>query len=155
MLYAGIGSRATPEPIMRKMFEKAAQLAESGWTLRSGGADGADSAFELGCDYAKGKKEIFLPWRDFNKNKSPLYVPTDKATEIASRFHQHWDSLKPSVKLLMSRNVHQVLGQDCETPVFYVICWTPNGEMKGGTSQALRIAQAFNIRIINLGKDSK
>ena len=33
----------------------------------------------------------------------------------------------------------------------FVVCWTPGGQLKGGTAQALRIATALNIPIINLG----
>ena len=37
------------------------------------------------------------------------------------------------------------------TPVKFIVAWTENGALKGGTAQALRIATAFNIPIINLG----
>lgn len=37
------------------------------------------------------------------------------------------------------------------TPVSFVVCWTEGGLLKGGTAQALRIATALNIPIINLG----
>ena len=39
-------------------------------TLRSGGADGADLAFEIGA----ANKEIYLPSKDFNNNSSDLIV---------------------------------------------------------------------------------
>ena len=45
----------------------------------------------------------------------------------------------------------QVLGEDCNTPSSFVLCWTPNGKEIGGTSQALRIAKHYNIPIINWG----
>ena len=38
------------------------------------------------------------------------------------------------------------------TPVKFVVAWTENGALKGGTAQALRIATALNIPIINLGR---
>ncbi len=46
--YAGIGSRKTPPEMMSLMTDLAARLEEQGWILRSGGAIGADSAFQLG-----------------------------------------------------------------------------------------------------------
>ena len=49
------------------------------------------------------------------------------------------------------RNACQILGMDGETPVSMVICWTPKGLRTGGTGQALRIAEAFNIPIFDLG----
>jgi predicted Rossmann fold nucleotide-binding protein DprA/Smf involved in DNA uptake len=54
--YAGIGSRSTPPETLPLIESIAARLAEKGWVLRSGGADGADSAFEKGCDQKQGTK---------------------------------------------------------------------------------------------------
>ena len=48
MLYTGIGSRETPHHILTLMTEIANILDNIGYTLRSGGADGADTAFALG-----------------------------------------------------------------------------------------------------------
>lgn len=53
MFYTGIGSRETPQEIQNLMF-KIAQKLDSKYILRSGGADGADLAFEKGSS----KKEI-------------------------------------------------------------------------------------------------
>lgn len=46
--YTGIGSRETPYEIQDLMKRIAFKLAENGWLLRSGGAEGADTAFENG-----------------------------------------------------------------------------------------------------------
>ncbi len=56
LLYAGVGSRLTPMPILGLMRKLGFRLAELGYTLRSGAADGADAAFEAGCDEAGGSK---------------------------------------------------------------------------------------------------
>ena len=47
--YAGIGSRTLPYSVVRNMTQMGIKFAEKGWTLRSGGALGADRAFEDGC----------------------------------------------------------------------------------------------------------
>lgn len=151
MIYTGIGSRNIPDDIKEKIIHIATHLAECGYTLRSGGADGADTAFEIGALRGNGKKEIFLPWRNFNDNPSVLYEPPQLAFEIARKYHPNWAGLKPSVKRIMARNSQQVLGFDCRTPTQFIVCYTENGEMKGGTSQALRIAIDLNIPIYNLG----
>ena len=52
-LYAGVGARKTPADVLGWMERIAAGMATQGWTLRSGGARGADSAFERGCNTAK------------------------------------------------------------------------------------------------------
>ena len=62
--YAGIGSRETPKNICLYMTAIAKRLASLGYTCNSGGADGADSAFERGAVI---NRQIFLPWDGFNK----------------------------------------------------------------------------------------
>ena len=51
--YAGVGSRSTPMHIQKLFEEIAATLAQNGYVLRSGGAEGADVAFERGCKTVK------------------------------------------------------------------------------------------------------
>ena len=46
MTYAGVGSRETPPAILKKMTAVAAMLSGRGYKLQSGGAIGADMAFE-------------------------------------------------------------------------------------------------------------
>lgn len=60
-----------------------------------------------------------------------------------------WDSLNISVKRLMARNCYQVLGSKLNDPTNFIICWTPQCKEIGGTSQALRIAKNYNIKIYN------
>ena len=146
--YAGIGSRKTPQAILIQMKVLAFILAEKGFVLRSGGADGADSAFEQGCDRINGVKEIYLPWKRFNENESPLFEPDSSIRKYASQFHPVWETLSFSVKQLHARNCQQVLGKDLQSPSAFVLCWTsPN---HGGTSQAIRVAEANGIPVINM-----
>lgn len=144
--YTGVGSRETPPEVCDRMTRAARYLADRGMTLRSGAAEGADQAFEAGA----GAKEIYLPWRAFQSHKSTLYRQSEEAMELAAKFHPAWDALKMPVKRLMSRNVYQVLGLDLETPSRFVICWTKDGGASGGTGQAIRVAQAYNIPVLNL-----
>lgn len=145
--YAGIGSRRTPKEILDLMVQIGEWLARKGYTLRSGGADGADSAFERGCDKAKGAKEIFLPWRGFNNNPSPLYTIDPVAMNMAAGYHPAWGRCSPGAQKLHARNVHQVLGKTLKSPVKFIVCWTDG---TGGTEQALRIARHLGIKIVNL-----
>lgn len=39
-------------------------------------------------------------------------------------------------------------------PVKFVACWTPGGEVVGGTGHALRVAKAHGVPIRNLGDPS-
>ena len=149
--YAGIGSRSTPNEIKSLMFFAAKFLSRKGYTLRSGGADGADLAFEIGVNSVNGMKEIYLPWKGFNNSNSTLVVKEGEAYEIAEKFHPYWHNLKPGARKLQARNSHQVLGYDLKTPSNFVLCYTPKGSRKGGTGQALRIADEYGIEIFDFG----
>ncbi len=145
--YTGIGSRKTPLDILYQMTDIADHLSKCGWTLRSGGAKGADTAFENGAS----KKQIFLPTGE---------IP-DEAYEIAAKHHPTWGGLPPFVRKLHARNVQQILGEnlDCETK--FVVCWTSDGSERtttketGGTGQAIRIANAYNIPVFNLFNEGR
>lgn len=152
MHYAGIGSRETPTYALEYFSKLAAYLSTKGAILRSGGAQGADKAFELGCDRVNGEKEIYLPWKGFEKSSSNLIVWNTKAFEIAQSFHPNWERLSQGARKLQARNTHQVLGKDLETPSKFVICWTKDGKGQGGTGQALRIANHYGIPVFDAGK---
>lgn len=126
-------------------------LAKQGCILRSGGAKGADTAFEQGCDLAEGKKQIFLPWKNFNGNQSPLHTVTREARLLAKKYHPNWPVLGDRGRDFMGRNAYQMLGQTLLCPTSFVVCWTPNGEVVGGTGQALRMAEDLHIPVFNLG----
>lgn len=148
MIYAGIGSRRTPPEVIVQMTALAALAASAGWRLRSGHADGADLAFERG---AGGQADIFLPWPTFN-DAHPVQGdahtrPAPRAFDIAARHHPAWDRLGRAAQSLHARNSHQVLGADLASPADLVLCWTRSG---GGTQQALRIAQAHDVPVLNL-----
>lgn len=152
--YAGIGSRETPNHILVVMTEFAQLATEYDWVLRSGGAPGADQAFELGA----AKKEIYLPSRGFYDNPSPLYPPTTSAMQMAAKCHPIWKGLQPFPKLLVARNMHQIFGFDMNSPVEFVICWTRDGcesyktytRNTGGTGSAISAASRADIPVYNL-----
>ena len=149
-IYAGIGSRETPPSVCAEMTAIAEQLDLLGFTLRSGGADGADAAFENGVLLEA--PQIFLPWKGFN-NRKGLLVPDSSsldAAKIASKFHPNWERLTYGARKLHTRNVAQVLGADLKTPCDFIVCWTKDGKASGGTGQALRIATAYDVKIYNL-----
>lgn len=154
LYYAGVGSRGTPQEYIGLMFEIAYQMAPT-WTLRSGAADGADTAFYQGAKNNKGPVEIFLPWNGFNgftDQEEGFYVPeyTTELLNIAAQFHPAWKSCSAGAKKMHARNVCQVAGLDLNTKTDLVICWTKDGKRGGGTGQALRIAKYLEIPIFDL-----
>lgn len=154
MYYAGIGSRETPQDTLHLMNRIAAHLARQGYTLRSGGAGGADTAFEAGCDAAAGQKQIFIPWSGFSGRRAGepgVHVGVGpNALALAERMHPNWSACSRGARALHARNGYQVLGPKLDTPVDFVVCWTPQAHRGGGTGQALRIAESHGITIYDL-----
>lgn len=158
--YAGIGSRNTPSDILTLMTKIATKLESEGYILRSGGADGADQAFEAGVNNPS-MKEIYIPWNGYS-DKQMLYSIPNKAFEIAESLHKHWDNSSEAVQKLMARNAMQIMGKDLQTRSSFVICWTPDGCISeedrsyeknmgtGGTGQAIAHAYRERIAIFNL-----
>lgn len=171
--YAGVGSRETPTHIIELIKYIGCYLCEKGWILRSGAALGADEAFEKAADFIVNKgrnpnanfKEIYLPWKGYNNSHSTIhpekYPFSDEEKRFSEMFHPAWAKCGPSARLLHQRNTRIVLGLrelhgERTRPVSFIICWTPNALITGGTGQALRIAKGCQIPVINLGeaKDS-
>ena len=154
-VYAGIGARATPAETQELMTQVAAELGAQHYTLRSGGARGADRAFEAGANLANAPKQIFIPHDGFNGRTSGVDSASadipQRAFDIAAEHHPNWGRLKPSTQALHARNTLQILGPHCDQPVDFVLCWTADGRDAGGTGQALRVARAYNVPIGNLG----
>ncbi len=152
--YAGIGSRSTPPYVLERMTKTASTLDSLEYILRSGGAYGADAAFEKGV--GSERKQIFLPWANFNHHPSDLHLGSthldeDQALTLAQQFHPAWDRCSSGARKLHARNCHQILGPTLDDPVKFVLCWTEGGKETGGTSQALRIAHHYDIYVCNLG----
>lgn len=149
-----IGHRNSPSEILNKITQIAGFFAKKGWTLRSGGADGVDAAAELGFDSVVGmKKEIYLPWKGFNENKSLLEWSKANWDE-ASKFHPNWANLKGAVRQLHARNMAIILGLDNNSPSDIIVAYTLNGEEVGGTATGLRCAAAYKVPIFNLGSET-
>lgn len=148
--YAGIGSRQTPESSRNLINDIARQLDRQGYTLRSGGADGADTFFEL----AAKRCQIFLPWRRFNDRDVPVEFqsPSQDAIDLACEVINDFDRRPQPVQMLLARNMHQVLGLTLDAPVDFIVCWTPGGKVQGGTAHAIRLAGLRDIPVYNLAR---
>ena len=153
MTYAGIGSRETPLDVLNQMTTLGWELEKLGFKLYSGAADGADKAFSN----SSSNKVEFIPWKGFNNCFTGIVpVLTDELLAIAESVHPAWDKCSQGAKKLHARNCHQILGEDLNSPVDFVLCWTPDGaETKtsyntGGTGQAIRLANRYGIPVINM-----
>lgn len=152
--YAGIGSRQTPPEVLRCMYALAYDLADDGWMLRSGGAAGADTYFEEGASAAnEDLVDIFgSDWGNGSTRARSIAQSVINALN-----HEDGESIPPLSRMkrvtqgLIARNMAIILGGELDDPCSFVICWTPNGELVGGTRYALKLAQQRSIPIYNYG----
>lgn len=158
--YAGIGSRETPVDVLATMTHLAGKLQDAGYILRSGGAKGADLAFESGVTNVEGR-EIYLTENEYKKQQATR-IHNDELENcfagstigckvIARLLHPNGKNLDPYSLDLHARNTYQILGLNLDTPVEFVICYTAKGLGGGGTGQAIRLAKMLNIPIIDFG----
>lgn len=160
--YAGIGSRETPDDVCNLMKEIANRLKILGYTLRSGGAVGADKAFGSGTD-----RKIVFGVDDAiveeNLKKTTIEYSQDDGLfmdDFVNKFHPTPFAIGKKGWKLLRRNTLQIVQYDLQglqlPTVDFVICWTPDGSIdgskksSGGTGQALRIASHYGIPVFNL-----
>ena len=153
LVYAGIGSRATPGAVLENMTVIATWLARRGWHLNTGGAIGADTAFAAG---APGWRTLFLPWPGYRGHAGPdchSLSPDriNRCIAIAASLHPAWHRCSLAARKLHARNVQIVLGTNAASPTNAVVCWTRGGAVTGGTGLGIRIARAHGIPVLNMG----
>lgn len=146
-----IGSRKAPSHILNNISLIGKFYSDQGYIGVSGDAIGCDQA---GMKYFKnpilftaentenGRKS----WDNFsNESKIKSYL---KVKALCPDI----DSLDHYVQKLFMRNICQVLGEDCMSPVDLVLYWAPerNGVIKGGTRIAVYTARKHGIPTENL-----
>jgi hypothetical protein len=136
--YAGIGSRTAPEDALKYCTQLAEWLEKKGYILRTGGADGADKAFEAGVSDPF-KKVILRPKHS-----------TEEAESVASKIHPAWHACNEYARQLHGRNVQLILGENLDKPVDFVVAWTYDGIKSGGSRTGLVLAKQLKIPNFNL-----
>ena len=148
------------------------RLAQLGITFTSGlceiGMDGiAQKAYSKAVDLGLAKESQFEVYvaDQYNIRRSTLprrHLATvrnkdliSETERIASEVHPAWDRCNEWARGMHSRNCHQILGYDLQSPVDAVICWTPDGAVVGGTATALKLSMKYNIPVFNLGVKDK
>lgn len=158
LVYAGVGSRRTPPDVLEDMEILGAEIGLLGGTLRSGAADGADSAFEKGAVSVGGNRQIMIPWAGYNDRVADEYtfvLPRKMqhvAETFAARHHPAWERCSRGARALHARNAPILLGLDLgkPEPVDVVICWTVNARVTGGTGNVIRMADQLRIPVLNM-----
>lgn len=172
-VYAGVGSRETPEEILALMRELGKALCEDGWVLSSGDAVGADRAFYEGARMASNFSEemvrIYLSYNGFWNGFERVYVDSkpglldatvftetyEQAKQMALEARGSFERLGPGGIALHTRNVFQIHGHTLQDKVKAMVYWgIPKGKtekVNGGTNTALQLAIKSGIeKRINL-----
>lgn len=168
--WTGVGSRPKNLPNSRievEMMYVGRLMAEKGWILRSGNADGSDLAFQKGV-YSVDPQltEIFLPREGFNSYHNHA------GAKYKLLHHEDIEACKPFLekanmskevermsawnKAFHYRNVCQVTGKEkyCgfDLSNFVVYCAPEeDGVVSGGTRTAVYVARSLAIPTFNIG----
>lgn len=169
-IFSGVGSRDLPHALQAEIGNLSYLLGKEGFRLRSGAAPGADTAFEAGMNLAGAPSRIYLPWSGFNnsyrfkephltapqlleavRNPPPsthfTNAPSNEAFLLArARGILNGQSARDA---LMSRNMHQVLG-DLSNPSPSAFVLAAPSSPHSGTRHAMDLAADLNIPIFNL-----
>ena len=134
-------------------------LHAKGFTFRYDG-NTQDKASTAGFNACKERSEIYLPWKTFNKDVTPKsYKPSEKAYGYASGLHKTFNKLPPAIKAILARNIHVLMGDDCNTPVNMLLIYTSDGaetkrdikyETTGNMAFFIYVCEALDIPVFNL-----
>jgi hypothetical protein len=145
---AGIGSRQTPKYILDWMAEMGAELVRQGWTVVSGNADGADSAWARGANSVDpAKLELWLAWKtkrglvEGNDVRVFCELPKEEQEryiDIVRKLHPAWQYVSDNAALLLGRNAKII------EKVEVVFGYTPFKD-RGGTMMGYKLAEQWDI----------
>lgn len=136
-------------------------IAERGWELHTGNAQGADQAFAKGANEVNPKTvHLHLPWFKYERQAivpgNVVRTVDDLAleelewyTEIAARHHPAWGHLSQGVRKLMIRNGMIILPR-LGHPVTCTVAWPSDKMGGGGTGQGMRMSGEVKATLIDL-----
>ncbi len=169
--WTGVGSRETPPDILLMMEFIGKLLTDLGYVMRSGGAEGADTAFYAGCKksdkFYEATPEVFLSWdgmtaygKKWYHDPKEGYLDAHRydtwqaANAIALETRGSWERCGWGGQQHHTRNVFQVIGTDLASPSNFLICWAQpvgkKGYVRGGTATAVKLAIQKHIEVFNL-----
>lgn len=164
--YAAIGSRSL-SPLQIALCRKVGVvMAQKGWTLHTGAAQGADQAYAVGALTAGGRVMLHLPWDTYERKwvaearsrfpskvrsqaveSSPHYHKAESSVFV---FHPAAEHLSRSVILLHARNYNIICPSGDDQAVGFVVAFP--GPRGGGTIQGVRVADCLGVPVVRLDK---
>ena len=163
---------AIPEAVMDKLNILLARIHSKHFTLRA--AMNRDNPLEELAIKSTDKKEFYFPFKfkDIDSNYRVKVNKVDyKAISIGmtvklNAFRKYtsdkFNAMKDIGKLFTGRDVHQVLGEDLNTPVKFMLIYTPKGEeagdridfeTAGNAVMLLLLAKSFSIPVYNIANE--
>lgn len=151
--YSGCGARSTPDAVLKEMEQLATDLESYGFSLRTGGALGADTAFLDGIKTNPERVELYLPWKGYNGYTSPYTGVHPQVINYASMYHPNWHACSEGVRKLHGRNLHIVAGANIAIPQpsLFMLAYTPEGNATGGTGVAIAMADSYFVPVFDFG----
>ncbi len=159
-----------PAEKIEKLTAVLDKLHTQGFTLRSS----ADRMNELDKDVSSkfARKEYYLPWKKFAPDvDAKVEKPNDKARRVSCWLRMTimrksdpsvFNDLTGVVRTFISRNTQLILGEDLETPVNFIIVYTPGGEegdqrvdfkTAKNASYFIQAANILTIPVFNIQND--
>lgn len=145
-----------PESLVPVIEAITAKLNELGYTARLGGNLNIEELVEKNIE----RKEIHLPWRNFNEKESKLTFNTKPSFILAKQFSPVYDRLPDAVKAILARNVRLILGNNLKSPLLFLITWSRDGvesakyrtAQTGNVGHVIAMADMLRVPIFNISK---
>ena len=163
-IYYQTSSKDVPDDAKEKLIKFAKALISKGYVFRHNGSpeDGIQNAILTldGC-----VSQTYLPWKKFNINIKEPYLDrcTEDAYSVAFNNHKVFSKLPPTVRCILSRDVHVLTGKNVNDPVDVVFTYskagheaiTKNVDYKelGSLSFIYRVIQDLNVTVFNVKND--
>ncbi len=148
--------RDFPSDAKDTIYKLATKLLNKGNVIR---INGDDQEFVNRLTRISSEKvEIYIPWKPFNGFESKHYYNTLTAKHLAQKHFAGWDKVPDAVKSLMARNIRMIFGDKNNSPMAYLLTWSPDGAVKAGevnketgrASFIIKTAATYGFRIANI-----
>ena len=155
-----IGSRKAPAEALSEISKIASAFSELNdknlpfeIVLVSGGADGVDITAEKA--FGKGRKHIIFAYPSDKEDEEHIIYKSDQyASRLVDLLHLFPENIKKTDRPFLERDVLLIIGEKhsdgTRTPSDFVIAWTPDGRVQGGTAMGIRTARHIGIPVFNI-----
>ena len=156
--YAAISNDNAPSHVVEQFKKIAMDMETRGYTMRTSGNKGVEEIIES----LVSNKEVHVAWKGFNQRETQFTRVDKAAIELVGTLHPAFNDLKDSVKTIIARYAHVILGKDLKSPVRCVVCWTEDGaesakevtSRTGVVGHVIILCQSLSIPIHNLVRDN-